>query len=57
MENLLEIRNLNKSIGSLKLNDINLSLEPGYIMGLIGRNGAGKTSLIKTIRKTAEIFL
>ncbi|RHR32360.1 ABC transporter ATP-binding protein [Clostridium sp. AF19-22AC] len=49
MDNLLEIRKLNKSIGSLQLLDINLSLEPGYIMGLIGRNGAGKTSLIKTI--------
>ena len=62
MENLLEIRNLNKSIGSLKLNDINLSLEPGYIMGLIGRNGAGKTSLIKTIlrlyqKDSGDIFI
>ena len=46
MDNLLEIKNLNKAIGSLKLTDINLTLEPGYIMGLIGRNGAGKTSLI-----------
>lgn len=49
MDHLLEIRNLNKTIGNLRLLDINLTLEPGYIMGLIGRNGAGKTSLIKTI--------
>ena len=62
MDNLLEIKNLNKAIGSLKLTDINLTLEPGYIMGLIGRNGAGKTSLIKTIlrlyqKDSGEVFI
>ena len=62
MDNLLEIKNLNKTIGSLKLTDINLTLEPGYIMGLIGRNGAGKTSLIKTIlrlyqKDSGEVFI
>ena len=54
MTNLLEIHNLNKSLGTLQLTDINISLEPGYIMGLIGRNGAGKTSLIKTILRLYE---
>ena len=54
MEHVLEIRNLNKTIGSLHLTDISLSLEPGYIMGLIGRNGAGKTSFIKTILRLYE---
>ena len=49
MKPLLEISHLDKQIGVLHLQDISFSLEPGYIFGLIGRNGAGKTSLIRTI--------
>ena len=49
MKPLLEISHLDKQIGTLHLQDISITLEPGYIFGLIGRNGAGKTSLIRTI--------
>ena len=49
MKPLLEISHLDKQIGALHLQDISFSLEPGYIFGLIGRNGSGKTSLIRTI--------
>lgn len=49
MKPLLEISHLDKQIGVLHLQDISFTLEPGYIFGLIGRNGAGKTSLIRTI--------
>lgn len=49
MKPLLEISHLDKQIGSLHLQDISFTLEPGYIFGLIGRNGSGKTSLIRTI--------
>ena len=48
MSNLLECKNLTKSFGSLKaLNNINLSIGRGRIIGLLGPNASGKTTLIK----------
>ncbi|NAS32375.1 ATP-binding cassette domain-containing protein [Flavobacteriaceae bacterium R38] len=49
MENVLDIQNLNKDYGGFKLDNISVSLPPGHIMGLVGPNGSGKTSLIKII--------
>ena len=61
MKPLLEVTRLNKQIGTLHLQDISFTLEPGYIFGLIGRNGAGKTSLIRTLlnlyRKDSGTFV
>ncbi len=49
MDNVLEIKNLNKKYKNFKLNNINLNLPIGFIMGFIGENGAGKTTTIKLI--------
>lgn len=49
MTNALEIKNLSKSFGSFKLDNVSLTLPTGCIMGLIGENGAGKSTLIKLI--------
>ena len=47
---LLEINNLNKSFDNKEiLKDINLSIQHGKIIGLLGKNGVGKTTLIKLI--------
>lgn len=47
---LLEIKNLSKSYGEVKvLKNINLIIEPGKIIGLLGKNGTGKSTLIKLI--------
>jgi general nucleoside transport system ATP-binding protein len=44
----LECRNLTKRFGDLLANDsINLRVEPGTIHGLIGENGAGKTTAMR----------
>ncbi len=47
---LLEVKNLNKSFDNKDiLKDINLSIQSGKIIGLLGKNGVGKTTLIKLI--------
>lgn len=47
--NALEIRDLCKSYKEFELKNINLSLPSGCIMGLVGENGAGKSTTIKLI--------
>ena len=49
MNNYLEVRNLSKSFEGFQLHDITFTLPKGYIMGLIGPNGSGKTTTIKLI--------
>ena len=49
MENVLEIKNLNKKYSGFELKNINFKLPKGTIMGLIGENGAGKSTTIKAI--------
>lgn len=49
---VLECKNLTKTFGRQKaLDDINLSLEGGRIIGLAGPNGSGKTTLMKCIER------
>lgn len=47
--NAIEIKNLTKSYGEFKLDDLNLCLPQGCIMGLVGENGAGKSTTIRLI--------
>lgn len=49
MNNYLEVNNLSKSFDNFRLHDITFTLSKGYIMGLIGPNGSGKTTTIKLI--------
>ncbi|MBO4911988.1 MAG: ABC transporter ATP-binding protein [Butyrivibrio sp.] len=50
MDNLLEIKGLTKNYKKIKaLDNIDLTLEPGHITGLLGPNGSGKTTMIKII--------
>lgn len=49
-EYLLETHNVCKTYGKQKIvQDINLHMEKGKIYGLLGRNGSGKTSIMKMI--------
>ena len=50
MMELLECKNLCKSYGEKEvLSNINLTLPRGKIVGLLGKNGMGKTTLLKII--------
>lgn len=55
MSNVVEVSKLTKSYGSvMAVNQVSLSIEEGKIYGLLGRNGAGKTTIMRII--TAQEF-
>ena len=59
---ILKVSNLSKKYPAFTLLDINFSLDEGRIMGLIGKNGAGKSTTIKAMlnmvcRDTGEITM
>lgn len=47
--NSIEIKGLTKQYAGFKLDNISLALPAGSIMGLVGENGAGKSTTIKLI--------
>ena len=54
MEPIIEIKNLTKTFGSGEnqveaLRDVNISVNPGEIFGIIGLSGAGKSTLVRCI--------
>ena len=53
-ENILEIRELSKDYGDFVLDKISFSVPRGVIMGLIGENGAGKSTTINCILNEIE---
>ena len=55
MEVLVQTNNLTKWYGKHKVvNSVNLSVKKGEIYGLIGRNGAGKTTVLRLISGLAK---
>jgi len=51
----VEIRHLDFSYGDKKvLEDINISIERGQWIGVMGRTGSGKTTLLKTLMRMAD---
>ena len=48
--NLIEVKNASLRYGKkAALNDVSLTVPPGRVVGLLGHNGAGKTSLMKAL--------
>lgn len=48
-DNAIEITGLTKRYRDFTLNQVSFSVPRGYVMGLIGPNGAGRTTIIKLI--------
>ncbi len=47
---LLDVRNVSKNFGAIRaLSDASFSVEPGEVVGLMGDNGAGKSTMVKLI--------
>ena len=47
---MIEFQGVTKDYdGQLALNHLNLTIEDGQIVGLIGHNGAGKSTTIKSL--------
>ena len=47
---IIEIKNLVREFGNkLALDNVSLTIQPGTVMGLVGENGAGKTTPIKHV--------
>lgn len=46
---ILRLEHLSKDYGDFKLTDVNIRIPQGCIMGLIGENGAGKSTTIKAM--------
>jgi simple sugar transport system ATP-binding protein len=45
---LLEVRNVSKNFGAIRaLTDVSFAIEPGEVVGLMGDNGAGKSTMVK----------
>lgn len=49
MNTLIEVEKLCKSYPGFSLDNVTFNLAPGRIMGFIGKNGAGKSTTLKTI--------
>ena len=62
-EALVRVEHLTKYYGAKKaLNDVNVNIESGRIIGLLGPNGSGKTTIIKLLNgllkaDTGEIYI
>ncbi len=58
LEGRIEFRNVNFSFDKTKktLNDINLTIEPGDIVGIVGTTGAGKSTLINLLLRFYDYY-
>jgi simple sugar transport system ATP-binding protein len=60
---IIEMRGINKSFGAINaLIDVDLTLHPGEILGLVGDNSAGKSTLMKILtgaytRDTGDVIV
>ena len=47
--NAIELSHINKNFGAFAIQDLNLAVPSGTICGLVGENGAGKSTTIRLL--------
>ena len=52
--NAIELKHVNKSFGSFAIRDLSLAVPAGTICGLVGENGAGKSTTIRLLMGALE---
>ena len=55
-KNAIELRHVSRSFGDFGISDLNLTLPSGCILGLMGENGAGKSTTIRLLMDTRRNF-
>ncbi|GAA0180458.1 ABC transporter ATP-binding protein [Clostridium sediminicola] len=56
MDDIIKVENLSKTYGELKaVNNLSFSVKRGTVFGLLGANGAGKSTTIECILGTKEL--
>lgn len=53
---VLEFDHVTGKSGRFRLSDISFALPAGYMMGLVGKNGAGKTTCLKYIMREKNLY-
>lgn len=55
MNSAIEVKSLQKNYSDFKLQNVSFCVPQGSIVGLIGENGAGKTTIIKAIMSLIDV--
>ena len=53
-EPAITLRNIRKSYGNFELGPVDLTVEPGYVVAVVGPNGGGKSTLMRMLMNLAR---